>query len=171
MIREMLKCDSESVLEIYRMGLETRNATFETTVPSWQEWDSKHLSHSRFVFEENGKVTGWAALTPFSGRKVYSGVAEISIYVATSSRGKKIGSGLMEKIIIYSELNGIWTLFSSVFPENEATLRLHKKFGFRIIGTRERIAKLDGKWRDTVLLERRSSKINYEINLVEDSYF
>jgi L-amino acid N-acyltransferase YncA len=158
MIREMLKSDSESVLEIYRMGLETRNATFETIVPSWQEWNAKHLSHSRFIFEENGKVTGWAALTPFSGRKVYSGVAEISIYVATSFRGKKIGSGLMEKIIISSELNGIWTLFSSVFPENEATLRLHKKFGFRIIGTRESIAKLDGKWRDTVLLEKRSSK-------------
>jgi L-amino acid N-acyltransferase YncA len=158
MIREMLTSDGESVLEIYRMGLETRNATFETTVPSWQDWNANHLSHSRFVSEENGKVAGWAALTAFSSRKAYRGVAEISIYVASGFGGKKIGSGLMEQIILSSELNGIWTLISSVFPENEATLRLHKKFGFRIIGTRERIAQLDGKWRDTELLERRSSK-------------
>jgi L-amino acid N-acyltransferase YncA len=159
MLRDMLYSDSETVLEIYRMGLETRNATFETTVPSWQEWDSKHLIHSRFVSELDGKVVGWAALTPFSSREVYRGVAEVSIYVADGFRGKKIGSNLMTQIIISSELNGIWTLVSSVFPENEATLRLHEKFGFRIIGKRERIAKLDGKWRDTILLERRSSKI------------
>lgn len=115
------------------MGLETRNATFETAVPSWQEWDSKHLTHSRFISEENGIGTGWAALTPFSARNVYRGVAEVSVYVASGFRGKKIGSGLMEQIIISSELNGIWTLVSSVFPENEATLKLHKKFGFREI--------------------------------------
>jgi L-amino acid N-acyltransferase YncA len=156
MVREMLPVDSESVLEIYAMGLETRNATFETTVPSWQEWDLKHLSHSRFVSESDGKVVGWSALTPFSSRIVYSGVAELSVYVANEFRGKKIGSALMDRIIYSSELNGIWTLVSSVFPENEATLSLHKKFGFRIIGKREKIAKLDGKWRDTILLERRS---------------
>jgi phosphinothricin acetyltransferase len=159
MVREMQQADSQNVLEIYRMGLETRNATFETTVPSWKEWDSKHLPHSRFVFEEYGKVNGWAALTPFSAREVYRGVAEVSVYVASGFRGKKIGSGLMEQIIISSELNGIWTLVSSVFPENEATLKLHSKFGFRIIGRRERIAKLEGKWRDTILLERRSDKV------------
>jgi phosphinothricin acetyltransferase len=159
MVREMNQSDGQEVLEIYRMGLETRNATFETKVPKWQEWDSKHILHSRFVSEENGIVTGWAALTPFSTREVYRGVAEVSIYIADSFRGKKIGSELMENIIISSERNGIWTLVSSVFPENEATLRLHSKFGFRIIGKRERIAQLDGKWRDTVLLERRSSII------------
>ena len=164
MVREMLPGDSDSVLEIYRMGLETRNATFETTVPAWNEWDSKHLPHSRFVSVENEKVTGWAALTPFSARNVYRGVAEVSIYISSSFRGRGTGSVLMEKIITSSELNGIWTLVSSVFPENEATLRLHKKFGFRIIGTRERIAKLDGKWRDTILLERRSSVIFNENN-------
>jgi phosphinothricin acetyltransferase len=158
MMREMQQSDSKSVLEIYRMGLETRNATFETTVPSWQEWDTKHLPHTRFVFEENGIVAGWAALAPFSTRNVYRGVAEVSIYVADGFRGKKLGSGLMEQVIISSELNDIWTLVSSVFPENEATLRLHKKFGFRIIGKRKRIAQLDGKWRDTILLERRSPK-------------
>jgi L-amino acid N-acyltransferase YncA len=158
-IREMLQSDSKRVLEIYRMGLETRNATFETNVPSWQEWDSKHLPYSRFVSEESGIVSGWVALTPFSGREVYKGVAEVSIYVADGFRGKNIGSELMEKVIISSEENGIWTLVSSVFPENEATLKLHGKFGFRVIGKRDRIARLDGKWRDTVLLERRSSKI------------
>ena len=164
MVREMQQADSQNVLEIYRMGLETRNATFETQVPSWQEWDTKHLPHSRFVFEENGKVTGWAALTPFSAREVYAGVAEVSIYVASGLRGKKIGSNLMEQVIISSELNGIWTLVSSVFPENEATLKLHSKFGFRVIGKRERIAQLKGKWRDTILLERRSSIIFNENN-------
>jgi phosphinothricin acetyltransferase len=158
MMREMQQSDSKSVLEIYRMGLETRNATFETTVPSWQEWDTKHLPHTRFVFEENGIVAGWTALSPFSARNVYRGVAEVSIYVADGFRGKKIGSSLMEQVVISSELNGIWTLVSSIFPENEATLRLHKKFGFRIIGKRKRIAQLDGKWRDTILLERRSPK-------------
>jgi L-amino acid N-acyltransferase YncA len=164
MVRIMLNSDSQSVLEIYRMGLETRNATFETTVPSWQEWDSKHLPHSRFVFEENGIVAGWAALTPFSTRKVYHGVAEISIYIDTNLLGKKIGSRLMEQLISSSESYGIWTLVSSVFPENKATLGIHKKFGFRIIGTREKIAQLDGKWRDTILLERRSSVIFNEKN-------
>jgi L-amino acid N-acyltransferase YncA len=159
MVRIMLQSDSQNVLEIYRMGLETRNATFETIVPSWEEWDGKHLSHSRFISEEDGIVTGWAALSPFSSREAYRGVAELSIYVATGYRGKKIGSGLMEKVIASSELNGIWTLFSSVFPENEATLRLHRNFGFREIGRRERIAKLDGVWKDTILLERRSSII------------
>ena len=158
MIREMLQSDSESVLEIYRMGLETMNATFETKVPTWQEWDSKHLIHSRFVSDENGIIRGWASLTPFSTREVYRGVAEVSIYVASNFRGRKIGSELMEKIILSSEQNGIWTLFSSVFPENEPTLRLHAKYGFRIIGKRERIAQLDGIWRDTILMERRSRK-------------
>ena len=155
-VRDMIECDSKSVLEIYRMGLESKNATFETIVPSWQEWDSKHLSHSRFVSESEGNVVGWAALTPFSNREVYQGVAEVSIYVANGFHGKKVGSGLMEQIIISSELNGIWTLVSSVFPENEATLKLHTKFRFRIIGKREKIARLDGLWRDTILLERRS---------------
>jgi phosphinothricin acetyltransferase len=160
MVREMLNDDSPRVLEIYRMGLETRNSTFETRVPSWQEWNTKHITHSRFVSEVNGLVAGWAALTPFSSREVYKGVAEVSIYVATDYRGMKIGSELMEHLIASSESNGIWTLFSSVFPENEATLRLHEKYGFRVIGRREKIAMLDGLWRDTILLERRSSRFH-----------
>ncbi len=160
MVREMQHSDSARVLEIYQTGLETKNSTFETVVPSWAEWDSSHLTHSRYVLEEDGQLSGWVALSPVSARQAYKGVAEVSIYVDPRWHGKKIASRLMDQMIQSSELNGIWTLFSSVFPENEATLRLHKKFGFRIIGTRERIAQLDGKWRDTVLLERRSYKIN-----------
>ena len=158
MIREMITNDSTRVLEIFKMGLDTRNATFETNVPSWIDWDSKHLNHSRFVYLESDKVLGWIALSPVSTRKVYEGVVEVSVYIDTNILGKSIGSKLMEKVIISSEMHGIWTLYSSVFPENVATLKLHDRFGFRVIGTREKIAKLDNKWRDTVLLERRSKK-------------
>jgi L-amino acid N-acyltransferase YncA len=157
MIREMLSGDSSRVLEIYKMGLETRNSTFETEVPSWEEWDSRHLLHSRLVYEESGMVLGWIALSPFSTREVYKGVAELSVYVDINYQWRNIGSCLMEQLINSSEQNGIWTIVSNVFPENEATIRLHQKFGFRIVGKRERIAMLDGNWRDTVLLERRGS--------------
>jgi L-amino acid N-acyltransferase YncA len=159
MIREMTKQDSSSVLEIYRMGLNTRNATFETDVPSWKDWDSKHLEHSRFVYVDNEKVLGWIALSPVFTRNVYNGVSEISVYVDTSVLGKGIGSSLMHSVITSSEEHGIWTLCSSVFPENTATIKLHERFGFRVIGKREKIAQLDGTWRDTILLERRSIKI------------
>ncbi len=156
MIRNFWEFDGKRILEIYKMGIDTRNATFETTVPAWAEWDSKHLEHSRFVYVENDKILGWTALSPVSPRKVYVGVAEVSVYIDMNVLGKGIGSKLLDRVIISSELHGIWTLQSSVFPENAATLKLHDKFGFRIIGTREKIAQLDGKWRDTVLLERRS---------------
>jgi len=159
MIREMIPNDSTRILEIYKMGLDTRNATFETIVPSWTEWDSTHLNHSRFVYLESDKILGWIALSHVSARKVYEGIAEVSVYIDTNILGKGIGSKLMEKVIMSSEMHGIWTLYSSVFPENVATLKLHDKFGFRVIGTRKKIAKLDNKWRDTVLLERRSKKI------------
>lgn len=152
----MMNQDSSRVLEIYQMGLDTRNATFETAVPSWNDWDTKHLKHSRFVYLDGDKILGWIALSPVSTRLVYEGVAEVSIYVDTNFSGKGIGSKLMKKMIESSEKHGIWTLYSSIFPENLATLKLHDKFGFRVIGARERIAKLDGKWRDTLLLERRS---------------
>lgn len=148
--------DSARVLEIYKMGIDTHNATFETEIPSWLDWDSKHLQHSRFVYIANEKVLGWAALSAVSARPAYKGVAEISVYIDSNFRGKGIGSQLMEKVIQSSEANGIWTLNSSIFPENIATLKLHEKFGFRIIGSKEKVAKLDGKWRNTILLERRS---------------
>lgn len=159
MIREMNENDGLRVLEIYKMGLDTRNATFETEVPSWDDWDLKHHTHSRFVYTDDNTILGWAALTPVSSRKAYEGVAEISIYIDTDFISKGIGSQLMNKLILSSEEHGIWTLFSSIFPENLATLKLHKNFGFRVIGTREKIAQLDGKWRDTVILERRSRKV------------
>jgi len=164
MIREMTQQDSFRVLEIYQMGIDTRNATFETSVPSWDEWDSNHLKHSRFVYTDNEKVLGWVALSPVSARSVYNGVAEISIYIDKNSHGKGIGSLLMDRVIVSSEDHGIWTLYSSIFPENTATIRLNEKFRFRMIGTREKIAFMDGKWRDTILLERRSKTtgIQYE---------
>ena len=156
MIRPMTAHDSARVIEIYKMGIETRNATFETEVPAWGDWDSKHLQHSRFDFIKNEKVLGWTALSAVSARPVYKGVAEISIYIDENFRAKGIGSQLMKKVIQSSEEQGIWTLNSSVFPENIATLKLHEKFGFRIIGVKEKVAKLDEKWRNTVLLEKRS---------------
>lgn len=159
MIREFNEYDSPSVLEIYKLGLETLNASFETQIPSWHEWDCKFHKHSRFVYEENSKVIGWVALSGVSTRAVYAGVAEISIYVDTRFLSRGIGSMLMGEVIVSSEKNGIWTLVSSIFPENIATLRLHEKFGFRIVGIRERIARLDNKWRNTLLLERRSEKV------------
>lgn len=159
MIRGMTSQDANRVLEIYKMGLETRNATFETDVPSWADWDAKHHAHSRFVFVEGERVLGWIALAPVSERQVYAGVAEVSVYIDTDARGKGIGSKLMEQVIFSAEAQGIWTLYSSIFPENKATFRLHEKFGFRRIGRREKIAKLDDRWRDTLLLERRSKVI------------
>jgi L-amino acid N-acyltransferase YncA len=163
MIREMIPGDSNRILEIYKMGINTGNATFETSVPSWSDWDSKHLKHSRFVYLENDKILGWIALSPVSTRKAYEGVVEVSVYVDTNFTGKSIGTELMDAVIISSENHGIWTLCSSVFPENIATLKLHDKFGFRVIGKRERIAQLDGKWRDTILLERRSKRQDFQV--------
>lgn len=159
MIREMTGQDGSSILEIYKMGVDSRNATFDTTVPSWIDWDLKHLQHSRFVYVDKQKVLGWIALTPVSARQVYRGVAEVNVYIDINFLGKGIGSQLIEQLINSSEEQGIWTLYSSIFPENTATFKLHEKFGFRVIGRREKIAKLDDIWRDTVVLERRSKRI------------
>ncbi|GAA4324075.1 GNAT family N-acetyltransferase [Pontixanthobacter gangjinensis] len=159
MIRPITSGDGREILEIYQLGLEGRNATFETQVPNWKDWQEKFHEHSRLAYIENEKLIGWAAITPFSKREVYQGVAELSIYVHPEHSGKGIGSQLMEALIASSEDNGIWTLFSSVFPENKATIRLHQKFGFRLMGRRERIARLDGIWRDTLIFERRSTKV------------
>jgi L-amino acid N-acyltransferase YncA len=159
MVRKMTESDQIRVLEIYKKGIETRNATFETSVPSWIEWDSKHIKHSRFVFEENGVTNGWVALSQVSSRFVYRGVAEVSIYIDLRFAKHGIGTKLLEKVLQSAEENGVWTLQSSVFPENLATLRLHEKFGFRVVGKREKIASLDGIWRDTIILERRSKNV------------
>jgi L-amino acid N-acyltransferase YncA len=135
------------------------NATFETRVPSWQEWAAAHLSGHRLVAEVAGRIVGWAALAPVSPRAVYAGVAEDSVYVAASHGGRGIGRALLEALIDGSERAGIWTLQAGVFPENHASLRLHERCGFRVLGVRERLACRDGIWRDVVLMERRSARI------------
>lgn len=159
MIRAMQDSDGPKVIEIYAYGLKTRNATFETKVPTWEEWTAKHLKHSRFVYEHNGEAVGWVALSPVSSREVYKGVAEVSIYVGENYLGQGIGTKLMQTVIESSEANGIWTLYTSLFPENAASVKLHTNLGFRQIGIREKIACLDGIWRDTLILERRSAVV------------
>jgi L-amino acid N-acyltransferase YncA len=145
-----------AVEAIYAEGIATRNATFETATPGWDAWDAAHLPMCRYILLRDRTVAGWAALSPVSRRAVYQGVAELSVYVAERQRGRGFGAQLMSALITGSEQAGIWTLQATVFPENETTLRLHERFGFREVGRREKIARLDGKWRDALLLERRS---------------
>ncbi|MEQ9266812.1 MAG: N-acetyltransferase family protein [Balneolaceae bacterium] len=153
--RPLVKSDWPSVSEIYRLGLETRLATFETTVPTWGDWDSSHLETCRIIAEVENRIAGWAVLSPVSKRKVYEGVAEVTIYIHPDFSGRGIGSALMNELIVQSEVEGFWTLQSSVFPENIASIRLHLKHRFREVGYREKIAQLDGEWRNTMILERR----------------
>lgn len=156
---ELLPAHWAAVKQIYEEGIATGNATFQNTVPSWEEWDAAHLPHSRLIALYNESVVGWAALTPVSGRCVYAGVGEVSVYVSASARGMGIGKGLLQKLIAESEANGIWTLQAGIFPENSASLQIHHHCGFRTIGIREKIGKMNGRWRDTVLLERRSNLV------------
>jgi L-amino acid N-acyltransferase YncA len=135
--------------------MRTGLATFETEVPSWQEWDAAHLPQHRLVAELDGEVIGWAALSSASTRRCYAGVVENSVYVTEAARGRGVGRMLLEHLIKQARLAGIWTIQTSIFPENRASLALHQRCGFRVIGTRERIAKRDGIWRDTVFLEVR----------------
>ena len=146
-----------SVREIYRAGIASGNATFETEVPEWEQWDAKHLPFARLVAIVDGEVKGWAALSPVSTRNVYRGVAENSVYVASDAQGRGLGRLLLERLIVESEAQGVWTLQNSIFPENVASLRLHLALGFREVGRRERVAQLHGKWRDTIFTERRST--------------
>lgn len=147
------------VRAIYLEGIATGQATFQTTAPEWEEWDEGHLPHSRLVALLEGEVVGWAALSPVSKRPHYSGVAEVSVYVGEGARGKKVGSALLAELVRQSEAAGVWTLQSSIFPENRASVRLHEAHGFRLMGRRERIARHYGVWRDTVILERRSKTV------------
>ena len=146
-----------AVLAIYEAGIATGNASFETQTPDWPTWDSKHLPDHRFVALEKDEVRGWIAASPTSDRCVYTGVVEESIYIAPLARGRGIGVRLMETLIASTEAAGIWTLQSGVFPENEASLKLHTRCGFRVVGVRERIGQHDGRWRDVLFLERRSA--------------
>jgi L-amino acid N-acyltransferase YncA len=154
----MQQSDWRAVKAIYEQGLATRQATFETEAPSWEEWDAAHLIELRLVAEQDGEVAGWAALSPASRRDCYVGVAEESVYVEESARGQGVGKALLTELVARADVAGIWTIQTSIFPENVASIKLHKHCGFRVVGTRERIAQLDGAWRDTVLLERRSAE-------------
>ena len=151
--------DWERVRAIYLEGIATGHATLETAAPPWEKWDAEHLPRPRLVAREGSDVLGWAALSPVSGRCVYGGVAEISVYVAAAARGRGVGKALLERLIPASEEAGIWTLQAGIFPENEPSLALHRRCGFREVGRRERLGKLGTTWRDVVLLERRSRTV------------
>ena len=152
----MTKEDWPAVKAIYEQGIATRRATFETEAPSWDTWDAGHLAEPRLVAERDGEVLGWAALSPVSRRPCYAGVVEESVYVAEQARGQGVGIALLGRICADAEASGAWTIQTSIFPENVASIELHRRCGFRVVGTRERIGQLDGSWRDTVLMERRS---------------
>ena len=154
-IRELRADDWPAVAAIYAEGMAGRLATFETKLPTWEEWDAAHLPEHRFVAELDGRVAGWVALTPYSHRAVYGGVADESVYVAESARGNGIGRALLAAAIESARSGGLWTLQAGVFPENAPSLALHRSLGFREVGVRERIGQLDGAWRDVVLLELR----------------
>jgi L-amino acid N-acyltransferase YncA len=154
-IRALIEADWPAVEAIYAEGIATRAATFETEPPDYDSFDASHHSEHRLVAVENGRVAGWVALAPTSKRACYAGVAENSIYVAESGRGRGIGRALMEAVIASAASGGIWTIQAGMFPENAASIALHERLGFRLVGRFERIAQLDGIWRDTVLLELR----------------
>jgi L-amino acid N-acyltransferase YncA len=158
LIEKMTAAHWLAVARIYLEGIETGDATFETELPSWEHWDSAHLPDHRLVALRNGSVVGWAALSAVSDRCVHSGVAENSVYVASSMRGEGVGKALMAALVASSEAGGTWTLQTGIFPENEASVRLHESVGFRIVGVRERLGRHHGIWRDVLLLERRSQK-------------
>jgi L-amino acid N-acyltransferase YncA len=161
-IGQLRPSDWEQVRAIYLEGIATGNATFETEAPSWEAWDSSHLSCARLVARFGDLVAGWAALSPVSQRCVYGGVAEVSVYVSQTQRHSGIGRRLLSALISEFERNGIWILQAGMFPENAGSLALHQRLGFREVGRRERIGKLKGVWRDTILWERRSSLVGIE---------
>jgi phosphinothricin acetyltransferase len=144
---------------IYQKGIETGDATFETIVPDWESWNNSHLAFCRFVIYHNNIVTGWAALSKASQRPIYQGVAEVSIYIHPEFQGMGIGNALLQHLITESEKNNIWTLQAGIFPENKASIKLHEKNGFRIVGIREKIGKTGNQWRDVVLMELRSKNV------------
>lgn len=148
--------DWDAVHRIYEEGIATGEATFETEAPPWERWDAKHLEAGRLVAEEAGSILGWAALSSVSDRCVYAGVAEVSVYVAAQARRAGIGRHLLAALVEAAERAGLWTLQAGIFPENEASLALHAACGFRVVGRRERLGQLRGRWRDALLLERRS---------------
>jgi phosphinothricin acetyltransferase len=158
-IEPMQPADWDAVRAIYRAGIATGNATFETDAPDWVIWDEKHLKECRLVARQAEQILGWAALSPVSSRCVYAGVAEVSVYVGAAARGQGVGKALLARLVEEAERSGLWTLQAGIFPENTASIALHKACGFREVGYRERIGQMNGVWRDTVLLERRSAVV------------
>ena len=161
-IEKMLPGHWPEVRAVYEEGLATGDATFETEAPGWERWDVSHLSACRLVALTGGRVGGWAALSPVSAREVYAGVAEVSVYVGADFRGRGVGRALLSALVRESESEGIWTLQAGIFPENVASVALHRSCGFREVGRRERVGRLKGRWRDTVLLERRSRTVGVD---------
>ena len=155
----MTESHAEAVLEIYQAGLDTGDASFETTAPPWPVWSAAHLPDHRFVATAAGRVLGWIAVSQVSDRRVYAGVVEHSLYVAPEAKGQGVGRRLLDALIDSTEAAGIWTIQSGVFPENSASLALHELAGFRVVGVRERVGLHHGRWRDVVLLERRSKVV------------
>ena len=160
-LREMVTTDAEVIFKFYEEGIQTGHATFEAEVPDWHKWDSGHLTQCRWLAEEEDTVLGWGALTQVSPRKVYSGVAEVSIYVSLNAQNQGMGSILLERLIISSEESGFWTLQAQVFPENKISIHLYEKYGFRKSSTRSQLAQMSygsmaGEWIDVVLMKRRS---------------
>jgi phosphinothricin acetyltransferase len=156
-IRALYPDDWDAVRAIYRQGIDTGNATFETEVPMWKKWDAGHLQTCRLVALCDEQVVGWAALSPVSSRSVYAGVTEVSIYIATAARGQGVGKALLAALVEASEQHGIWTLQAGILAENETSIALHKSCGFCVVGRRERLGQMNGVWRDVILMERRSN--------------
>ena len=151
--------DWPAVRAIYEAGIATGDATFETDVPDWAAWDAAHLADHRLVARVDGTVVGWVALAPVSDRRAYAGVAEDSIYVAPDAQGRGVGRALLAAVVASADRGGIWTIQTGIFPENQASVRLHEACGFRVVGVRERLGRLHGRWRDVLLLERRSPAV------------
>ena len=159
MIAPLRPTDWDDVVRIYAEGIATGDATFETDVPDWEHWDAAHMPGHRLAATADGVLLGWAALSAVSERCVYAGVAEVSVYVAADARGRGVGRALLEALIESSETGGVWTLQAGIFPENEVSVRLHQRAGFRVVGRRERLGRLQGTWRDVLLMERRSAVV------------
>jgi L-amino acid N-acyltransferase YncA len=155
-VRGLRRGDWPAVKAIYEQGIAGGDATFETEAPSWEDWDRSHLQGHRLVALEDRELVGWAALAPVSGRCVYAGVAEDSVYVADAAQGRGIGRALLTELVARAERDGIWTIEAGIFPENDASIELHRRCGFRVVGVRERLGRHRGHWRDVVLMERRS---------------
>ena len=158
-IRSMRKDDWPAVRTIYSEGIATGNATFETETPEWEKWDRGHLADCRIIASDGRRILGWAALSSVSGRRVYSGVAEVSLYVAAEARGRGVGKLLLQSLVEQSERCGIWTLQAGIFPENLPSIALHKSCGFREVGLRQKLGQRNGVWRNVLLMERRSSTV------------